>query len=43
VLLGRLARYLSIPEEKWTAAIEQVVNPKFWDINKKAFDLGFTA
>ena len=41
VLMGRLSRYFpDIPEEKWMAAIEACVKPKFVDINKKAFSLG---
>ena len=40
VLLGRLSKYMSIPEEKWIAAIEQVVKPNFVELNKKAFSLG---
>ena len=41
VLMGRLARYLGIPEEKWIAAIETTVNPAFVELNKKAFALGY--
>ncbi len=41
VLMGRLSKYFSeIPEEKWIAAIEACVKPKFVEINKKAFLLG---
>ncbi len=40
VLLGRLSRLLSIPEEKWIQTIEQSVAPKFVEMNKKAFALG---
>ena len=41
VLLGRLSRYFpEIPEEKWMAAIEDCVKPKFVEVNKKAFALG---
>ena len=41
VLMGRFAKYLGIPEEKWIAAIEKVVPPKFTELNKKAFALGY--
>ncbi len=41
VLMGRLAKYFGIDEEKWMTAIEQVVKPAFIDMNKKAFDLGY--
>ena len=40
VLMGRLSRYFDIPVEKWTAAIEECVKPKFVELNKKAFELG---
>ncbi len=43
VLMGRLARYFDIPENEWMAAIEVSVPPKFLEMNKKAFDLGFNA
>ncbi len=41
VLMGRVAKYFDIPYEKWIAAIEKTVKPKFVEINKKAFDLGY--
>ena len=41
VLMGRLSRYFpDISEDKWMAAIEVCVKPKFVEINKKAFLLG---
>ncbi len=41
VLMGRLSRYFAeISEDKWMAAIEACVKPKFVEINKKAFLLG---
>jgi len=40
VLMGRLSKYFDIPEEKWLAAIENSVAPKFIEMNKKAFALG---
>ena len=43
VLMGRLAKYLGISEEKWFAAIEKSVKPKFVELNKKAFLLGSRA
>ncbi len=43
VLMGRLAKYFDIPYEKWIAAIENTVAPKFIEMNKKAFDLGYNA
>ncbi|MBE6595364.1 MAG: indolepyruvate oxidoreductase subunit beta [Ruminococcaceae bacterium] len=41
VLMARLAKYLSIPEEKWLTAIEKTVKPRFVEMNKKAFALGY--
>ncbi|MBQ6848893.1 MAG: indolepyruvate oxidoreductase subunit beta [Clostridia bacterium] len=43
VLMGRAAKYFDIPYERWIAAIENTVAPKFVEMNKKAFDLGFHA
>ena len=43
VLMGRFAKYFDIPKEKWIAAIENTVNPKFVEMNKKAFELGFNS
>ncbi len=43
VLMGRLARCFGISEEKWLAAIETTVQPKFVELNKKAFALGYNA
>lgn len=42
VLMGRLARYFPMSREKWLAAIERSVAPKFVEMNKKAFDLGYS-
>ncbi len=41
VLMGRLAKYFDIPLEKWLAAIEKSVAPKFVETNVKAFNLGY--
>ena len=43
VLMGRAAKYFDIPYERWIAAIENTVAPKFVEMNKQAFDLGFNA
>ena len=43
VLMGRVAKYFDIPYEKWIAALEKSVAPKFLDMNKKAFALGYNA
>ena len=41
VLMGVLAKALPIPAEKWVQAIENTVAPKFVEMNKKAFALGY--
>ena len=43
VLMGRAAKHFGIPYERWIAAIENTVNPKFVEMNKIAFDLGYNA
>ena len=43
VLMARLAKYMNIPYEKWIAALEKTVAPKFVELNKKAFELGYAA
>ncbi len=42
VLMGRLAKYLGIGYDEWISAIENTVKPKFVELNKKAFELGYT-
>ena len=41
VLMGRLAKYMNIPYDRWVTEIEKSVKPQFVDINKKAFELGY--
>lgn len=41
VLIGVLARHLNIPEKAWIDALREVVNPKFLDVNIRAFGLGY--
>ena len=43
VLMARLAKHFDIPYEKWIAAIENSVAPKFAELNKKAFEIGYQA
>jgi len=43
VLMGRLAKYLSVDYEKWLSAIEKCVKPAFIEVNKKAFAFGFNS
>lgn len=41
VLMGQLAKHFHIDYEKWIDALEQTVKPKFVELNKKAFKLGY--
>ena len=41
VLMARLAKYFDISYDKWIKAIENTVAPKFVELNKKAFELGY--
>ena len=41
VLLARLAKLLDIPYEKWLAAIEKNVKPRFVELNQKAFSMSY--
>ncbi len=43
VLMGKAAKQFDIPYDKWIKAIENTVAPKFVDMNKKAFDLGYNS
>ena len=43
VLMGKAAKQFDIPYERWITAIENTVAPKFVEMNKKAFDLGYHA
>ncbi|MBR2312464.1 MAG: indolepyruvate oxidoreductase subunit beta [Clostridia bacterium] len=41
VLLARLAKLLDIPFDKWLAAIEKNVKPRFVELNKNAFSMSY--
>ena len=41
VLLGRLAREMENSKEAWVTALREIVAPKFIQVNKKAFALGY--
>ena len=43
VLMGRAAKHFDIPYESWIKAIENTVAPKFVEMNKKAFELGYNS
>lgn len=43
VLMGKASKYFDIPYERWISAIENTVAPKFVEMNKKAFELGYKA
>lgn len=42
VLMGRLAKHFGIEYNKWVEALEQTVAPKFIEMNKVAFELGYS-
>lgn len=43
VLIGAMAKHLDLKKEVWLKAIEETVPPKFLELNKKAFELGYNA
>ncbi len=43
VLMGCFAACMGLPREKWDSALEKVIKPKFLEMNRKAFDLGWKA
>ena len=43
VLIGALAKRLDTDKEIWLRTIEKTVPPKFIEMNKKAFELGYNA
>ncbi len=43
VLMGKAAKYFDIPFERWITAIENTLAPKFVEMNKKAFMLGYNS
>ncbi len=43
VLMGKVAKQFGIDYDKWITAIENTVAPKFVEMNKKAFDLGYNS
>ncbi len=43
VLMGRVAKQFGIDYDRWISAIESTVAPKFVEMNKKAFDLGYNS
>ena len=42
-LIGVLSKLMEISEDEWMQTIEETVPPKFLEMNKKAFLLGFDA
>ena len=42
VLMGHFASCSGIAREKWDKALEKVIKPKFLEMNRKAFDLGWS-
>lgn len=43
VLIGAMAQRLGMDREIWLKTIEETVPPKFVELNKKAFELGYSA
>lgn len=43
VLLGALAKKLGIARRKWLEVIKKRVPPRTWEVNERAFQLGFSA
>jgi len=43
VLIGALAKKLNTQKKLWFSVIENRVPRKTWDVNKQAFELGFSA
>lgn len=43
VLMGHLSRYFDFTQEEWMDALEKSVDPRFLEMNKKAFELGRNA
>ncbi len=41
VILGVAAKHMDFTVQQWNAVIERIVKPKFVDINKEAFAVGF--
>ena len=41
VLMARFAKHFHISYDKWIAALENTVAPKFLEMNKTAFELGY--
>ena len=41
VMMGRLAKYFPFEKKTWDQALEECVPPKFLEMNRKAFELGF--
>ena len=40
VMMGRLSKYFPFPKETWLKALDEVVPPRFLEMNRKAFELG---
>lgn len=43
IILGVAAKHMDFSIDEWNKVIEKVVKPKFVDINKKAFEVGFNS
>ena len=43
VMIGAMAKYLELDKEIWLESIKATVPPKFFELNLKAFELGYHA
>ena len=43
VMMGRLSKYFPFPKETWIKALEESVPPQFLELNRRAFEAGFSA
>jgi len=43
VMMGRLSKYFPFPKETWIKALEDSVQPKFLEMNRRAFEAGLNA
>lgn len=42
IVLGVAAKHMDFTKDEWMTVIEKTVKPQFVDINKKAFEIGYT-
>ena len=42
IVLGVAAKHMDFSKDQWFDVIEKTVKPKFTDINRKAFEAGYS-